>query len=362
MINFPSNPNINDTFSSGSDTWIYTGTYWELKPNTSPTFVSVTTTGNLTVGGSLNVSGNISADIIGNVTGNLTGNVTGTVSSLSNHSINALNDVNIIGTPNNADVLAWNSATNNWEYITLTSTFAGGTIPNALFINNSTPSTTSTTGALRVLGGAGIGGAINVVGGINARSGSEVRFHNTANSNSIGFKAPGTLTTSVAYTLPESDGSPGQFLQTNGAGILTWATGGGGGGGGGGSGDPAGSNRQIQFNDNGVFGASSNLTFDKTTSTFSTVNVHASEELMVEGDTVIQGNVTLSGNSTNITSTTPSTNSVTGAVVIAGGLGVGGNVNISGTVTGAAPTTGSHLTNKSYVDAKALAFSLAFGV
>jgi len=56
-------------------------------------------------------------------------------------------------------------------------------------------------------------------------------------------------------------GTNGQYLQTDGAGNLTWATGGGGGGGG----SPGGSNAQVQFNDAGSFGASTNFTFNKGT-------------------------------------------------------------------------------------------------
>jgi hypothetical protein len=52
-------------------------------------------------------------------------------------------------------------------------------------------------------------------------------------------------------------GSAGQYLQTNGSGTLSWAT----------VTVPtvAGSNTQVQFNNNGAFGASSNLTFDGNT-------------------------------------------------------------------------------------------------
>jgi hypothetical protein len=56
-------------------------------------------------------------------------------------------------------------------------------------------------------------------------------------------------------------GTNGQYIQTDGAGNLTWATGSGGGGGG----SPGGSNAQVQFNDSGSFGASTNFTFNKGT-------------------------------------------------------------------------------------------------
>jgi len=44
---------------------------------------------------------------------------------------------------------------------------------------------------------------------------------------------------------------------------------------GGGAGTPAGSNTQIQFNDSGSFGASANLTFDKSTDTLNATTVTA---------------------------------------------------------------------------------------
>lgn len=71
----------------------------------------------------------------------------------------------------------------------------------------------------------------------------------------------GAATFGGSFTFPATDGTNGQVLTTNGSGVLTWSTVSGGGGGG----SPGGSTTQIQFNDAGVFGGSSLLTFDKTT-------------------------------------------------------------------------------------------------
>lgn len=49
-----------------------------------------------------------------------------------------------------------------------------------------------------------------------------------AGTNTITLQAP-TLSGNYALTLPVDDGTSGQFLQTDGSGILTWANGGGGG-------------------------------------------------------------------------------------------------------------------------------------
>lgn len=53
-------------------------------------------------------------------------------------------------------------------------------------------------------------------------------------------------------------GVNGYFLQTDGNGILNWAA-----GGGGGNGSPGGSNTQIQYNDNGLFGGTAGFTFNE---------------------------------------------------------------------------------------------------
>jgi len=60
------------------------------------------------------------------------------------------------------------------------------------------------------------------IGGSN----NELRFYEGVNY--VGFVAP-ALTANQIYTLPITDGSSGQFMQTNGSGVMTWATPAGGG-------------------------------------------------------------------------------------------------------------------------------------
>src|SRR5262249_4515524 len=52
----------------------------------------------------------------------------------------------------------------------------------------------------------------------------------TKGTNYIGFKNPGLIAANQIWTLPSADGSSGQVLSTNGAGVLSWITAGGGGG------------------------------------------------------------------------------------------------------------------------------------
>ena len=72
--------------------------------------------------------------------------------------------------------------------------------------------------------------------------------------------AAGTYT----LTLPTNDGDSGQFLQTDGSGVTSWATASGG------SGSPGGSDTQIQYNNAGSFGGASGLTTDGTSLTLGT--------------------------------------------------------------------------------------------
>jgi hypothetical protein len=52
---------------------------------------------------------------------------------------------------------------------------------------------------------------------------SALRFSN-ATTNYVGFKAPASMSANTTWTLPGTDGSPGQVMVTNGSGVLTWAT------------------------------------------------------------------------------------------------------------------------------------------
>jgi hypothetical protein len=356
-LNFPSNPTANETtYTDGVTVWLYTGQVWEIVPDQSPTFTNIT------------------------VTGTITGNVTGTVSSIANHDIGDLSDVEI-ASPTNNQVLSYNSSVSRWQNFTLSSTFTGGTVPNAINVTSTTVSTNSTTGALRVAGGVGIQDDLFVGGNINVedeylslRTRSEIRFYDSDNSNYVGFKSADTINTNKIWVLPTIDGDAGQYLQTDGAGTLSWAS-----GAGGGQSTPGGSNTQIQYNNNGVLAGNAGFTFTSGTSTVNLVTLTASGILTVTNNTAsttaatgavvvtggvgISGQVNIAGATNKFTANTASTTTTTGAVVISGGLGVGGQITVGGNVNiNTDPTIASHATTKSYVDAKSLALAMAFGV
>ena len=61
--------------------------------------------------------------------------------------------------------------------------------------------------------------------GTGAGQGGEIRFGElSANGTDyVGFRAPDAIATSKIWTLPATDGSAGQVLKTDGAGVLSWA-------------------------------------------------------------------------------------------------------------------------------------------
>jgi hypothetical protein len=75
---------------------------------------------------------------------------------------------------------------------------------------------------------------INPYGTASGNTG-EIRFLELAanGTNYVGFKAPDNIASNIIWTLPNSDGTSGQVLTTNGSGVLSWTTVSGGGGGGG---------------------------------------------------------------------------------------------------------------------------------
>lgn len=89
----------------------------------------------------------------------------------------------------------------------------------------------------------------------------QLRFRDSSSSSSyhyVGFSAPPVVNANKIYILPADDGDPGQFLQTNGFGQLTWATASGGGG----TPTVCGSDMQVQFNHAGTCAGDSRLLFD----------------------------------------------------------------------------------------------------
>ena len=91
-------------------------------------------------------------------------------------------------------------------------------------------------------------GNVTFTSGANISAAGNVQFYNSPNVNL------------AIANLHIDGGLNGQVLSTDGSGALSWTA-----GGGGGNGTPGGSNTQIQFNNEGTFGASPYMTFNTTT-------------------------------------------------------------------------------------------------
>lgn len=65
------------------------------------------------------------------------------------------------------------------------------------------------------------GGAFT--GDVTLNAQSDLRFADSDSSNWVAFQSPATITANVTWTLPNADGSAGQFLSTNGTGTLSWS-------------------------------------------------------------------------------------------------------------------------------------------
>jgi hypothetical protein len=101
-----------------------------------------------------------------------------------------------------------------------------------------------------------------------------------------------TLSLGNVSALSIGGGVNGYFLQTDGNGSLSWAA-----GGGGGNGTPGGSNTQVQFNNNGSFGASPAFEFYSSSNTLYVGGTVQADDILTNQVTVV-GNIDATGNVT----------------------------------------------------------------
>lgn len=227
-----------------------------------PIQANITSVGTLT---SLAVSGNVAA---GNVTGanlvsaNFISGILTTSAQPNIISIGTLTSLTVAGNVN-ANYFIGNGS----QLTHVTADFANyviqpnqanitsvGILDNLTVAGNIAVSETVSAGNLHTDGtltanNIAVSSHANITGDLHATGNT-----NFATSPNVNF---GTLS-----NIHISGGSYGYILTTDGAGNLTWELGGGG------NGSPGGFNTQVQFNANGVFAGSPNLTYDTTTQTF----------------------------------------------------------------------------------------------
>ena len=135
---------------------------------------------------------------------------------------------------------------------------------------------------------------------LQIRSANSLLLYNSGNTFYTGFKS--NAATNITYTLPTTDGSSGQFLQTNGSAVLTWATATGSGG----TGSTAGVGQGGQYE----------------------MAYYPGTGLSVVGSNTFTNN-TATG-VVSITHSTVSTDFSNGAFKVTGGVGIGGSLYVGG--------------------------------
>ena len=179
------------------------------------------------------------------------------------------------------------------QLLTGTRIYGTGTVDTQLFVNGTNSATSTTTGALQVVGGVGIGGKLYVGDTINGNlaDGSTGAIVYQSNSNITAFL---------------SIGSNGQILQSNGSAPVWIPL----------SGVSAGSATTATHLSGGVAGQIPYQTAPGVTAFLSTGT--AGDVLVSNGSSAPTYNNTLT-----LRGTTAATSTATGALVVAGGVGIG---------------------------------------
>lgn len=114
---------------------------------------------------------------------------------------------------------------------------AGGTLTGALAMggnsitgiqNLMTTNDITVGNNIIVSGGISTSTGVNSNGFISINNQNELRLADSDSSNYVALRAPANVISNIVWTLPANDGSAGQILSTDGAGNLSWVTGGGG--------------------------------------------------------------------------------------------------------------------------------------
>ncbi len=259
-------------------------------------FFSGTLNGSLANGNS-NVSipsanGNVNISSAGNanvlvITG--TGaNVTGTLNATGNLTIGSASGGNISG----ANVITANHFSGTITTASQPNITSLGTLSSLTVGPNSSIILSGTSGFVKANSIQGMDGTQalymyygNVSGAVGVRTDLTVGAGGSGNL----IANAGDAIFGDASTVTITGGTSGQVLSTDGAGNLSWVTGGGGGG------SPGGSNTQIQFNDSGSFAGNAGLTFNKSNTTLTANNFIATSTANLGN----VGNVKITGGTAN---------------------------------------------------------------
>jgi hypothetical protein len=217
---------------------------------------NITSLGNLVI---LNVTGNALANFITSNTGANLGNaVTANYFIGSGANLTNLPSANIVGTVALANKVTDNAQPNITSVGTLTGLTLTGILSSNANISTSANVTASNMNFSDTLyGGNGVfvsnvSVSRSLTVGLLGGTLTALSNVNTGSSPNVNLGAVGNIHIDGGFN--------GYFLQTDGLGNLVWSPAGNGGGG---NGIPGGSNRQIQYNDSGVFNGSPYFIFNE---------------------------------------------------------------------------------------------------
>jgi hypothetical protein len=242
-----------------------------------------------------NVTGQVAnALIAGTVYTNSQPNITsvGTLSSLS--VTGNITSGNIAG----GNLISGNYHSGNGSLLSsITGANVTGVVANATYATSAGTATSATTAGTVTTNAQPNITSVGVLTGLT--SGGTVNF--TTSSN-VSLGAVGNVKI--------TGGTNNYVLKTDGAGNLSWVAQSGGGG------SPGGSNTYVQFNDNGSFGGSVNLTFDKTSNYVTANNLAVNNTTSLYGTTQLLGPTSLNGTFNNYGTMNLASNS---SITITGG-------------------------------------------
>jgi len=224
-IDFPSSPTTGQVFIVGSVTYIWDGTKWTSSATNSPfslgsastpsiTFIGDTNTGLYSPGAdqvSIATSGSEQIRIgsngeigIGGATYGTNGQVLTSSGSGSAPSWSTL--------PTSLVPADIGVTVQGYDATTLKSADIGVTV-QGYDVDTAKLDAAQTWSAAQTFGAD-----------LTLNSQYDLRFADADSSNWVAFQAPATVASNVTWTLPNADGTTGQVLSTNGAGVLAFAT------------------------------------------------------------------------------------------------------------------------------------------
>lgn len=104
-------------------------------------------------------------------------------------------------------------------YLKGSNVFVEGTSAAYLQLADASAAVTVDSSGVNIMSDADI-----LIGPAAGSAAPEVQFWAGDWNNYIGFKAPATLPGDTIWTLPSADGTAGQYLKTDGAGVLSWGS------------------------------------------------------------------------------------------------------------------------------------------